>query len=237
MKIFKTFFAIMTCVLACVFCNGAGANNKANPSAIISHNYRAFALEIDDVNAAIIKAGDKIDFMFAFEAIFKDNPRDMMSTTILQDILVLKTVKIKGRNYWILSLTPFEVQYTALSQRESPFPAAATLRSDGDNQRYPVNIAFMSKIENDDFNLLESKIKRLYALPVPCESRDIKNNSFANINALTANGKNLRFSSVAFRDKLKIGDKCYRQAAVSPELAQILFLIEQAGGKFSIEER
>ena len=100
-------------------------------------NYRAYPLAVDNVTANMVRAGDRIDVIYSFEAFSKEQSL-VLAATILQDIKVLDTEEISGLNYLFLSLSPVEAQYLALCGDDS---LKIILRGRGDTRVYPIQIA------------------------------------------------------------------------------------------------
>jgi len=130
-------------VLAAVLTACAGGAFAAELQ--VPPGYRATLVPADKAELLFIKPGDRLDMLVSLEAVMKDDRRENITASILQNVLVLDTVDKDGIHAVLLALNPNEAQYAMLSQ-SAKYQIHFTIRGKGDTEMHPMEIAGFSKL-------------------------------------------------------------------------------------------
>ena len=109
--------------------------------------YRGMAVPLAGTQAAFVKKGDRVDVMVTFDAQMKDNLKEKVTATILQDVLVLDVIrpgKLEDRGVIDLVLNPNEAQYLALGLMQGDMQIS--VRAPGDKEMHPMEMASFRKL-------------------------------------------------------------------------------------------
>jgi Flp pilus assembly protein CpaB len=139
----KMKLVLLTAVMA-VCAAGANAedlNMKVPPG------YRATVVPADKAEFLFIKPGDRLDMLVTFDAQMKDNSKEKVTASILQNVLVLDTVCKGGVYAVVLALNPNEAQYAMLSLG---YQVHFTIRGKGDTEMHPMEIASFRRLIKGD---------------------------------------------------------------------------------------
>lgn len=109
--------------------------------------YRATVVQADKAEFLFIKPGDRLDMLVTFDAVMKDNSKEKVTASILQNVLVLDTVSKDGVNAVVLALNPNEAQYAMLSLG---YQVHFTIRGKGDTELHPMEIASFKRLLRGD---------------------------------------------------------------------------------------
>ncbi len=136
-------------------------------SSKIPPKMRGYVLTVDNNLASMIKPNDNVDILITFEAMMKNGARERVTMTLLQTIKVLGVGSNLGQGLdaksaaalknkeeedsaytdvsaLSLALSPRDVQYLALAQKEGDL--SVVLRGPGDMNMYQMEIATFSKL-------------------------------------------------------------------------------------------
>lgn len=144
MKYMKSLIAVLVFLIAFVSLN-AEAVNDLFLGQKIPFSYRAFPLEISAEEASMVSAGSRIDILMTFQAMLKRSGRsisqkgEIVTVTLLQNILVLETSKIQNKNYIFVNIPPRDAQYLTLAQEQT---LNISLRNPKDRKIAPMPVAF-----------------------------------------------------------------------------------------------
>lgn len=105
--------------------------------------YRATVVQADKAEFLFIKPGDRLDMLVTFDAQMKDNSKEKVTASILQNVLVLDTVCKDGIHAVVLALNPNEAQYAMLSYA---YQLHFTIRGKGDTELHPMEIASFKRL-------------------------------------------------------------------------------------------
>lgn len=114
----------------------------------LADGYRSMSLTLDSDQTAFTKAGDRIDILVTFEVLIKDERKEKVTATILQNVVVLKVIDSlsqSGKTVLLLMVNPNEAQYLALSidgKRE----LRIINRKKGDKVMHPMEMASFRKL-------------------------------------------------------------------------------------------
>ena len=109
--------------------------------------YRATVVQADKAEFLFIKPGDRLDMLVNFDALMKNDTKEKVTATILQNVLVLDTVCKDGIYAVVLALNPNEAQYTMLSYA---YQIHFTIRGKGDMEMHPMEIASFKRLIRGD---------------------------------------------------------------------------------------
>jgi Flp pilus assembly protein CpaB len=130
---------------ALLFCAGLGfAAELAVPP-----GYRAVVVPVEKAELAFIKPGSRLDMTVTFTALLKDDRKELVTATILQNLLVLATLDKGGVRALVLALNPNEAQYANLSMSEG-YRINFTIRNPGDREMHPMEIASFKRLIRGD---------------------------------------------------------------------------------------
>jgi pilus assembly protein CpaB len=135
--------ALLLAVVAVVPARSA----ETPPSSALTTGYRALTLPLSGDQAAFLKKGDRLDALVTFDAKMKDNAKEKVTATILQNVLVLdiiKPAKMEEKGAVELILNPNEAQYLALAIQQGS--VQLTLRAEGDVEMHPMEMASFRKL-------------------------------------------------------------------------------------------
>jgi Flp pilus assembly protein CpaB len=113
----------------------------------VPKGYRGVSLPLSGDQAAFLKKGDRVDALVTFEAKMKDEGKEKVTATILQNVLVLdiiKPAKLEDKGVVELILNPNEAQYLALSLQQGA--VHLSLRAEGDVEMHPMEMASFRKL-------------------------------------------------------------------------------------------
>jgi len=135
-------------VFAAVIMVWAGAAFAGAAELNVPPGYRATVVPAEMAELHYIKPGDRLDMTVTFDAVLK-NGSQMVTATILQNVLVLDTVDKGGLHAVVLALNPNEAQYAMLSLTKN-YRINFTLRGKGDVEMHPMEIAGFQKLFGGD---------------------------------------------------------------------------------------
>lgn len=138
----KLMFGLIAAVLAAAgsawHCSVVAGYNRAD----LAKGYRGLIMQMPEKQLAWIKKGDYIDVISVFEAVMKDNRKEKVAATILQNVKVGGVNPRKGTI--VLLLNPNETQYAALAKVQGEVSFA--LRQPGDSAMSMIEIASYRKL-------------------------------------------------------------------------------------------
>jgi len=114
----------------------------------IVEGYRGLTMPLPGYQLSGIKPGSFVDVMVTFEAVMKDDRKEMITATILQNVLVVKVdrpEKMTEDGAVQLLLNPNEAQYAALSRTQAKAINIA-VRAPGDKEMHPMEMASFRKL-------------------------------------------------------------------------------------------
>jgi Flp pilus assembly protein CpaB len=114
-----------------------GRAEQAHRRAEIAEGYRGIILELSPNQLAWVKKGDSVDVISVFEAVMKDDKKEKVGATLLQNVKVVGVNARKGTI--VLLVNPTEAQYAALSKMQGT--VNLSLRGPGDKALKPMEIA------------------------------------------------------------------------------------------------
>lgn len=143
---------------------------EAGLSSKIPVQMRGYVISVPIAMASMIKPDDNVDVLLTFEAMMKNNTRQKVAVTLLQNVKVLGVGSDLGQGLDLrsaaamknkeedaaaysdssalsLSLSPRDAQYLALAQAEGD--VSVILRSHGDVTNYLMEIATFDKLFNN----------------------------------------------------------------------------------------
>lgn len=119
----------------------AAAAPAAKPG--LRAGYRSTTLPVHPSQVLNVKPGDRVDIIVSFDAAMKNDAKERVAATILQNVVVL-SIDPKGGAIE-LELNPNEAQYAVLSA--SPERQVWVVRRDqGDVEMKPMEMAAFSKL-------------------------------------------------------------------------------------------
>lgn len=126
----------------------AAPARSAEPSEdAVTAGYRGMAVPLSGDQAAFIQKGDRVDALVTFDAKLKDNAKEKVTATILQNVLVVDVIKpgkIEDKGVVELKLNPNEAQYLALSLQQGEL--RIIVRAPGDKEMHPMEMASFRKL-------------------------------------------------------------------------------------------
>jgi Flp pilus assembly protein CpaB len=114
---------------------------------VVPAGYRGMPVPLSGDQAAFVKKGDRVDVMVTFEAKIKNDAKEKVTATILQNVLVLdliKPAKLEDKGVIELVLNPNEAQYLALSLQQGEL--RLSVRGPGDKEMHPMEMASFRKL-------------------------------------------------------------------------------------------
>jgi Flp pilus assembly protein CpaB len=114
---------------------------------VVPAGYRGMPIPLSGDQAAFVKKGDRVDVMVTFEAKLKNEVKEKVTATILQDVLVfdvIKPAKLEDKGVIDLILNPNEAQYLALSLQQGEL--RLSVRAPGDKEMHPMEMASFRKL-------------------------------------------------------------------------------------------
>lgn len=124
----------------------AGKDGKAKGDVV--EGYRGAAITVGWDQLLYVKKGDRVDVLVTFEAVMKDDRKEKVTATILQNVVVLnvmKPAKREGAGVIELLLNPNEAQYAALSIAQGN-KVQITVRAPGDLELHPMEMASFRRL-------------------------------------------------------------------------------------------
>jgi Flp pilus assembly protein CpaB len=109
--------------------------------------YRGISIPMSGYKLAFVEKGDRIDVLVTFEATMKDNKKEKVTATFLQNVVVVnvqKPAKLEDLGVVELLLNPTETQYAALSSYSGELSIAQ--RAEGDVSMVPMEMASLRKL-------------------------------------------------------------------------------------------
>lgn len=109
--------------------------------------YRAISLPLAGYKIAFLEKGQRADLLVTFDAVMKDNKKEKVTATIMQNVVVVNVVKpakLEETGAVELLLNPNEAQYAALSQYQGEL--SITRRAEGDTAMAPMEMASLRKL-------------------------------------------------------------------------------------------
>jgi Flp pilus assembly protein CpaB len=134
--------------LLLALCISVGAADKAAKKAELTAGYRSMAVTLDSDQVAFTKSGDRVDVMVTFETLIKEEKKELVTATILQNVLVLsvrESLSQKGKSILLVTVNPNEAQYLALSI-DGEHPLRVINRKSDDVKMHPMEMASFQKL-------------------------------------------------------------------------------------------
>lgn len=141
--------ALVCLVGMAAWCGAAEKKEKKKEEAPNLSNYkgyRGFAIKLDDYQVQYIKKGDHVDMLVTFDAMMKDDIKEKVTATILQNVLVVDVRLAKGNKKAsvLLIMNPKEAQYTALSLEQGSI--TLIVRPKDDYEMKPMEMSSLRKL-------------------------------------------------------------------------------------------
>lgn len=114
---------------------------------VLSAGYRGFSMTLSGSQLAFLNKGDRVDVLVTFEAKLKDDAKEKVTATILQNVVVLgirQPAKLDEPGVVELEVNPNEGQYAALSIAQGS--VQLLLRAEGDTEMHPMEMASFRKL-------------------------------------------------------------------------------------------
>jgi hypothetical protein len=113
----------------------------------IQAGYRGVTLPVPASQTMFLKSGDCVDMLVTFDAIMGDKSKELVTATILQNVIVLKvTDNQESVGVVQLMLNPQEAQYAALSLAQSKGNINLFRRAADDVEMHPMEIATFRRL-------------------------------------------------------------------------------------------
>lgn len=128
-----------------MFAADGGKTDKAKGEIVAGYRGTPITLGWDQL--LYVKKGDRVDVMVTFEAIMKDDRKEKVTATILQNVVVVNVMKPAGREgvgVIELLLNPNEAQYAALSAAQGK--VHISVRAPGDLELHPMEMASFRRL-------------------------------------------------------------------------------------------
>lgn len=128
--------------------DGASAVPAARAVNDVAPGYRGLTLPIAGVQLLNVKKGDSVDVLVTFNAVMNDDRKEMVTATILQNVLVLEVSrpdKVADTGAIQLMLNPNEAQYAALSTAQAQ-SMTLSKRTPGDREMHPMEMASFRRL-------------------------------------------------------------------------------------------
>ncbi|MCX5785091.1 MAG: hypothetical protein NTX59_05340 [Elusimicrobia bacterium] len=138
----KTVLVVLALVLAAAGFMGHMRAERKYRAADLVAGYRGFVMELPKAQLSWVKKGAYLDVISVFEAQMKDNRKEKISATILQNVKVAGVDHRKGTV--VLLLNPLEAEYAALAPLQGNISIA--LRAPGDSKLAQLEIGSYSKL-------------------------------------------------------------------------------------------
>ena len=125
----------------------AAAQAKAPAKDALAKGFRGLTLALPAAQLAFIVKGDRLDVLVTFEAKTKEEPREKVTATILQNVMVLgvRLAAAPGGTGAIeLQVYPNEAQYATLAVQQGSVQLLR--RSPGDLELKPMEMASFRKL-------------------------------------------------------------------------------------------
>lgn len=109
--------------------------------------YRAISLSMSGSQLAFLSKGDRVDVVVTFEAKMKEDVKEKVTATILQNVVVLglrQPAKLDETGVVELEVNPNEGQYAALSVQQGTIQLLR--RPEGDTEMHPMEMASFRKL-------------------------------------------------------------------------------------------
>lgn len=110
--------------------------------------YRGVTVTLPGDQLLFINKGDSIDILVTFQAVLKNDKKELVTATILQNVKVINILKPEspfGQGMVQVLLNPNEAQYLELSMVQAKH-IGITLRSTGDKELHPMELASFKKL-------------------------------------------------------------------------------------------
>ena len=124
------------------------AQEAAPAAPALTPGYRALAVPVEGAQTLFLSAGDRVDLLITFEAVMKGDRKEMVTATILQNIVVLEVARAdapEGLGVVRLLLNPNEAQYASLSLAQAK-KLNIVRRAPGDRDLHPMEIATFKRL-------------------------------------------------------------------------------------------
>ncbi|MBU2575233.1 MAG: hypothetical protein KKH28_14280 [Elusimicrobia bacterium] len=121
---------------------------RYRPQPRILDGYRGVSLPVPGYQTLFLNSGERVDLLVTFEAIMGKGAKEMVTATILQNVVVLKVSRpdaIGGTGVVQLLCNPNEAQYATLSLAQCKSVNIAR-RAAGDVELHPMEIASFVKL-------------------------------------------------------------------------------------------
>ena len=138
----KTVLVVLVLILAAAGIMGhmRAARKYCAPDLVAG--YRGFVMELPKAQLSWVKKGAYLDVISVFEAQMKDNRKEKISATILQNVKVAGVDHRRGTI--VLLLNPVEAEYAALAPVQGTVSIA--LRAAGDSKLAQLEIGSYTKL-------------------------------------------------------------------------------------------
>lgn len=114
----------------------------------VARGYRGAAITVGWDQLLYVKKGDRVDVLVTFDALMKEDRKEKVTATILQNVVVLnvmKPAKREGSGVIELLLNPNEAQYAALSVAQGQ-KVHISVRAVGDLELHPMEMASFRRL-------------------------------------------------------------------------------------------
>ncbi len=125
-----------------------GAADGESGQGSVAQGYRGAAITVGWDQLLYVKKGDRVDVLVTFDALMKDDRKEKVTATILQNVVVLnvmKPAKREGAGVIELLLNPNEAQYAALSVAQGQ-KVHISVRAPGDLELHPMEMASFRRL-------------------------------------------------------------------------------------------
>ncbi|HNT98218.1 MAG TPA: RcpC/CpaB family pilus assembly protein [Elusimicrobiales bacterium] len=125
-----------------------GAAGAESGHGSVAQGYRGAAITVGWDQLLYVKKGDRVDVLVTFDALMKDDRKEKVTATILQNVVVLnvmKPAKREGAGVIELLLNPNEAQYAALSVAQGQ-KVHISVRAPGDLELHPMEMASFRRL-------------------------------------------------------------------------------------------
>ena len=120
---------------------------KAPSKSGLVAGYRGFTLTLPGTQLAFLNKGERVDMLVTFEAKMKDETKEKVTATILQNVMVIALrmpANLQESGAVELEVNPNEGQYAALAVQQGSVQLLA--RADGDTKMTPMEMASFRKL-------------------------------------------------------------------------------------------
>lgn len=137
----------VTAVFAVSIAAQEGKKTEAKNRQGIVTGYRGFTLTLPGTQLAFLNKGDRVDVLVTFEAKLKDDVKEKVTATILQNVVIVavrQPAKFEDNGAVQLEVNPNEGQYAALAVQQGA--VHLLVRAEGDAEMKPMEMASFRKL-------------------------------------------------------------------------------------------